>query len=231
MQLVILPNKGKHDIIKHIKFVDGTKVLNSTMKSMCAGQPLEIDFHKWYHDGSLAFQYLLEGMGGFQVRYQKLIPAGASNKVPKETNDMRAAFEFIRASGPDDNAQVNDPNSLLHKWDWRVIKECLRNLADQGSQANTIKDWPLTLKSFAARALNNVIGLVLPYLKEHAVAWIGRSEVGKSKTSYTLSALISAYWLFQEDKLDQMPIFQTCNHLDYFRKEKGKRTKPMVFDD
>ena len=42
--------------------------------------------------------------------------------------------------------------------------------------------------------------------------------------------MLSAYWLIQEDK-NESPSFQTANHLDYFRKEKGRKTKPRVFDD
>ena len=53
---------------------------------------------------------------------------------------------------------------------------------------------------------------------------------GKSPVSYTLSSVVSAYWLIQEEK-EGSPCFQTCNHLDYFRKEKGRRSKPRVFDD
>ena len=242
MQLVIVPAEdGKHNIVKHIKFVDGTKVLHSTILGMCVGQPLELDFQKHSREGGRAFQYMLEGLGGFQIRCQKLIPAGASNKVPKETEDIRAGFEFIRKHGPQDNSlgefttwteeQVNDPNGPLRKWDRGVIKEYLRCLADSGSQANTISDWPLTLKSLTPWALNHVVGPVLPHLKNHAVVWIGRSEVGKSPVSYTVSAIVSAYWLLQEDRTDQPPMFQTSNHLDYFRKEKGRVTKPRVFDD
>ena len=43
---------------------------------------------------------MLEGLGGFQVRYFKLIPAGSSNKVPKETDEIRKGFEHIRKFGP-----------------------------------------------------------------------------------------------------------------------------------
>ena len=54
--------------------------------------------------------------------------------------------------------------------------------------------------------------------------------MGKSPVSYALSSVVSAYWLIQEDK-NEPPRFQTANHLDYFRKEKGRKTKPRVFDD
>ena len=183
---------------------------------------------------------MLEGLGGFQVRYQKLVSAGASSKMPKETEDIRKGFAYIHQFGPEENSdgqftvwteeQVNDPNGPLHKWDKGTIKEFLRCLADQGSQANTIKEWPLTFKSITPWALNTILAPILPHVMSHSVIWIGKSQVGKSPVSYTLSSVVSAYWLIQEEK-EGSPCFQTCNHLDYFRKQKGRRTKPRVFDD
>ena len=122
---------------------------------------------------------MLEGLGGFQVRYFKLIPAGSSNKVPRETDDIRKGFEYMRQFGPQENAngeftswtekEVNNPNSPLRKWDRVTIKEFLRCLADQGSQANTIKDWSLTFKSLTSWALNHIEAPILPHVLEHAI--------------------------------------------------------------
>ena len=78
--------------------------------------------------------------------------------------------------------------------------------------------------------MNTILAPILPHVMSHSVIWIGKSQVGKSPVSYTLSSVVSAYWLIQEEK-EGSPCFQTCNHLDYFRKEKGRRTKPRVFDD
>ena len=170
MQLFIIPNgPDEYHIVKHVKFVDNTKVNHQTILRMVHGRALEINLQKHFREGSRALQYLLEGLGGFQVRYMRLIAAGSSSKPPKETEDIRAGFIFIKQSGPEENSegqltewteeQVNDPNSPLFKWDRGVIKEFLRNLADQSSQANTIKDWPLTLKSITPWALNHVVVL------------------------------------------------------------------------
>ncbi|CAJ1382958.1 unnamed protein product [Effrenium voratum] len=241
MQIFIIPKEGgKKDIIKRIKFLEGAKVLHSSIISMCQGVPLEIDLQGKYRDGGRGPQYMLEGLGGFQVRYQKLVSAGASSKMPKETEEIHKGFAYIRQFGPEENSdgqftvwteeQVNDPNGPLHKWDKGTIKEFLRCLADQGSQANTIKEWPLTFKSITPWALNTILAPILPHVMSHSVIWIGKSQVGKSPVSYTLSSVVSAYWLIQEEK-EGSPCFQTCNHLDYFRKEKGRRTKPRVFDD
>ena len=76
---------------------------------------------------------MLEGLGGFQVRYQKLVPLNASNKVPKETEDIHKGFQFLKQHGPQENSdgqftswteeQVNNPDSILYKWDRGTIKE------------------------------------------------------------------------------------------------------------
>ena len=242
LQLFILPQGSDvYHIVKYIKFTENTKVNHQTILNMCSGRACEVDLQKHFREGSRGLQYMLEGLGGFQVCYFKLIPAGSSNKVPRETDDIRKGFEYMRKFGPQENAngeftswteeEVNNPNSPLHKWDRGTIKEFLRCLADQGSQANTIKDWPLTFKSLTPWALNHIVAPILPHVLEHAIIWIGKSRVGKSPVSYTLSAITSAFWLLQEDRGHEVPSFQTSSHLDYFRKEKGRRTKPRVFDD
>ncbi|CAE7615960.1 unnamed protein product [Symbiodinium sp. CCMP2592] len=242
MQLFLLPKgANKWDIVKHVRFADGTRMMSSTIKTMCTGRPLEINYQKNFREGSRALQYLLEGLGGFQVRYHQLVPGNASTKPVKETEDIRKGFTFLKEHGPQENSngeftswteeQVNDPNGPLFRWDRGTIKEYLRCLADKGSQAKTIADWPLTLVDFTPWAINLVIAPVLPYVIESGVIWIGKSYVGKSPLSYTLAKVLSAYWLLQEGRDDQGPTFQTANHLDYFRKEMGRRTKPRVYDD
>ena len=138
---------------------------------------------------------MLEGLGGFQVRYQKLVSAGAPSKMPQRTEE-----------------QVNDPNGPLHKRDKGTIKEFLRCLGPRlPGQHN---------QGLASQ------------LQEHDVPlrYLDWQVSGGQKLSYTLSSVVSAYWLIQEEK-EGSPCFQTCNHLDYSRKEKGRRTKPRVFDD
>ncbi|CAE7625476.1 unnamed protein product, partial [Symbiodinium pilosum] len=166
MQVIVLPRGDKKmDIIKHVKFADGAKVTHTTIRSMAVGRALEIDYRKNYRDNSKALQYLLEGLGGFQIRYHKIVPGNNSAKLIRETEDIRKGFQYIRKNGPEDNAKgdfttwteetVNDPNAILYRWDKGTIKEFLRCLADQGSQSNTITDWPLTLVDFKPWACSN----------------------------------------------------------------------------
>eukprot|EP00439_Symbiodinium_sp_Y106_P048307 s4547_g6.t1 len=136
MQLILPQGSNVYHIVKYIKFTENTKVNHQTILNMCSGRACEIDLQKHFREGSRGLQYMLEGLGGFQVRYFKLIPAGSSNKVPKETDDIRKGLEHIRKFGPPENAngeftswteeEVNNPTSPLHKWDRGTIKEFLR---------------------------------------------------------------------------------------------------------
>ena len=159
MQLFLLPKgANKWDLVKNVSFADGASLMSSTIKTMCSGRPLEIDYQKNFCEGSRALHCLLEGLGGFQVRYHQLVPGNASAEPVKETEDIRKGFTFLKEHGPQENSngeftswteeQVNDPNGPLFRWDRGTIKEYLRCLADKGSQAKTIADWPLTLVDF-----------------------------------------------------------------------------------
>ena len=88
----------------------------------------------------------------------------------------------------------------LYKWDKGTIKE----LANQGCQANTVEEWPLTFRSINPWARNTVTSCRM-------------SRVGRGSPKYTLSSVVSAFWMLQEEK-EGAPAFQTCNHLDYFRR-------------
>ena len=43
---IVSKGENKWDIVKHIKFAEGSKVLRSTIRSMCTGRALEIDYCK-----------------------------------------------------------------------------------------------------------------------------------------------------------------------------------------
>ena len=123
MQLVVLPlAEGKWNIVKHIRFADGAKVMHSTIKSMSVGRALEIDYQKNFKDGSRALQYLLEGMGGFQVRYQKLVPANSNTKLVRETEDIRKSLPVHPRERP--AGQLHGP---VHQLDRRGGKQPQRH--------------------------------------------------------------------------------------------------------
>ena len=46
MQVFISKKESTHDIVKHVRFADNTKVLDSVIVNMCSGQPLEVDYQK-----------------------------------------------------------------------------------------------------------------------------------------------------------------------------------------
>ena len=125
-QVFIIKKESTHDIVKHVRFADNTKVLDSVIVNMCSGQPLEVDYQKHFREGSRALQHMLEGLGGafgcesqlafctqydlnttgVQVRYCKLVPAGSRGTKPtKETEDIGKGFAFIKEYGPMENSE------------------------------------------------------------------------------------------------------------------------------
>ena len=61
-QVFIVPKgENKWDIVKRIKFAEGTKVLRSSIRSMCTGRTLEIEYCKQCREGGRALQYRLGG--------------------------------------------------------------------------------------------------------------------------------------------------------------------------
>ena len=149
---------------QHVRFAEGSKVLSSTILSMCTGRALEIDYHKNFWEGSRAPQYMFEGLDGF---YNKIAPASSSSKISRETEDIRSAFGFMKEHGPQDNSdgqfvswteeQVNDTTSPLYKWERGVVKKFLRCQADKRYEADRVADWPLTLADCTPWAVNTVI--------------------------------------------------------------------------
>ena len=89
--------------IKHVTFADGVKVTHTTIRSRAVGRALEIDYQKNYRDGSKASQY--EGLGGFQVRYHKMVPGNKSAKLIRQTEDIRKGFQYIQKNGPQDSVK------------------------------------------------------------------------------------------------------------------------------
>ena len=140
MQLGILPQgSGIRHIIKHVKFTHNTKVNHQTIRSMAHGQPLEINLQKHFREGSRGFQSLLEGLGGFQVRYFKLVASGSSSKPTKETEDIRKGFQFIKGTAQKRTltrstlrGQKSRSTTLALRSTSGNIKEFLRCLGDQG---------------------------------------------------------------------------------------------------
>ena len=95
MQLVLLEKGNKKwDIIKHIRFADGARVLRSSITGMAMGRPLEIDYQKNFTEGSKACPQNILPPSRLSLRFlgliEKLWPDGTRPPVRK-TNSARSA--------------------------------------------------------------------------------------------------------------------------------------------
>jgi len=156
MQLFIIPRAdGKLNIVKHIRFEGGTKVLDSTILAMNQGGPLEIDFHRHWWEGSQALQHMIEKLGEAQIRYYCLEP-NARKKLTKERQRLESGFSHIGSKGPRydyNNAlvecaeiEVADSPWRIYGWSVALLKESLRKHQASAQVAKTIEDYPLILK-------------------------------------------------------------------------------------
>lgn len=99
----------KHHILKHIIFQKDMKNRNKNrvhveaVASYCHGMPMIMDLGNKNGNGSLALQYMLEKLVGYQPRYF-IVQQRAETKGKALTTDMcKAGYEFIRNRGPKSN--------------------------------------------------------------------------------------------------------------------------------
>ena len=127
--------------------------------------------------------------------------------------------------------QVHCPGGPLEGWQEGKVKEALHNYYRGRQNAKTIQYWPLTLKSFVAWFLDEILVKMLPTMRQHAITWIGRTRVGKSLGSKTILFAQSKFEITQADREDLVPSIVTAKHLDFFKAEPITKFKPGVFDD
>ena len=240
MQVFILPAEGnKVHILKHVIFrPKGIHV--SEVHQMAYGLAQKIDYGRHFRDGSRAFQWMLEQLGGFQVRYFSLTPKHAPKGNP-DRNRRRAGYAFIRDHGPRSNKsnqfvewtdeQVNDPRSPIFEWKPAEVKESLTNYAKGTVGAKTIEQWPLTLRLLYPEVLNAVVAPMIGTHNIHSILWVGKSRAGKSTLSKSLAMAVSALHLEAAGLSDEKPACLTAKRLDFFRLEPGSKFKPAIADD
>ena len=64
--------------------------------------------------------------------------------------------------------QVNTPGEPLEGWNEGKVKEA--------PNPKTLEYWPLTLRSFVSRFLDDVLVHMLPTMRQHSITWIGKSQ-------------------------------------------------------
>ena len=182
------------DIFKHI-YLHKNKVSSADCVSFCHGVPVRFDWGKNSRLALAGLNNMLDRTGGMQIRIWTLAPKFAK-KQTLDQSAREAGYRFIREHGPRSNnmnqfmewtdEQVHCPGGPLEGWQEGKVKEALHNYYRGRQNAKTIQYWPLTLKSFVAWFLDEILVKMLPTMRQHAITWIGRTRVGKSLGSKTI---------------------------------------------
>ena len=190
LQILIVPSylpldkeQDYVDIFKHI-YLHKNKVSSADCVSFCHGAPVRFDWGKNSRLALAGLNNMLDRTGGMQIRIWTLAPKFAK-KQTLDQSAREAGYRFIREHGPRSNnmnqfmewtdEQVHCPGGPLEGWQEGKVKEALHNYYRGRQNAKAIQYWPLTLKSFVAWFLDEILVKVLPTMRQHAITWIGRT--------------------------------------------------------
>ncbi|CAK0796371.1 unnamed protein product [Prorocentrum cordatum] len=244
MQIFIVRQKPEdsecsaYRILKVVSF-DKNRVDSATILKCARGEAHKIDYGKNFRAGSIAFQFMLEKLEGYQIRYFTIKPQH-ERKQPLEEDERAQGYTFIREHGPRSNnrnqfmewadTEVNREGSKIFGWPASKVETALRNYQKGRTNTKPISRWSLTLKDFSGWFLNGVLRLMIGTLHMHGVLWVGKSRVGKSNGSKTLAWVHSAYSIQKKGTADEIA-FLTVKHMDFFKGEPTTEILPGVFDD
>jgi hypothetical protein len=252
MQIIIVPcaapdgpcdgelaDKTHHHIVKHV-YLHKNKLFAKQCLEMCFGVGNVVEWGGYNRNGLLAFNYMMDRSGGKQIRYWTVQPKFEKKQTQDQTS-RADGYKFIRDKGPRSNNMnqfmewtdewVNTVGSKIENWNEGKVKEALSNYSRGRQNAKTLEYWPLTLKSFVAWFLNDILVHMLGSLRQHSITWIGRTRVGKSLGSKTILFAQSKYEIEIDERVDLIPSIVTAKHLDFFKAEPITKYKPGCFDD
>ncbi|CAK0903485.1 unnamed protein product [Prorocentrum cordatum] len=235
---------GKVHIFKDVD-LKGQFLKMASCEPMCHGTGVVYQYGNQYRAGRNAICYLLEKLGGLQVRFSTLTATAKPAKRSTEWDKKLEGYRYIEKKGPKSNnrnqfmefadKEVNDPQSKIYGWEESRVIQALRNHASGRINAKRLTVWVLTLKDFEPWFINEVLAKILPTLRRNGVLWIGQTRVGKSTASKTLAFLMS---MLEIDALEgddgegaPEPSIVTAKHFDFFKGEHVERVLPAVFDD
>jgi hypothetical protein len=162
MQLFLQPCRDEPtllDTLKHIN-LHQHRMDVSALQSHCQGTPMLLDYGKKFNQGAMAWQYMMEQLLGFQIRFWCLSPQFDKAASCNNASTREDGYTSIREKGPKANntnqfqewadKQCNEiVNSPIYGWQEARVKEALGNHAKGRANARTLDFWPLTLKDFA----------------------------------------------------------------------------------
>jgi len=239
-QTFIVDNDDKSKTLFKIITLEGdAKLPYDRCKDMCQGFLMKINYGKMYRVGSVALQFMLERLPGWQVRYFT-INSGTNPKRSSDENAIQAGFDFIKQHGPKtdlDNlatifAEVHTEKEgcLIYGWSKQlVVRSCLNY--GKGTIAARRKSFKhLTLFDICSWFLDLILVQCIGLFLTTTFTFLGDADVGKSPLIKVLAMLVSFFHI-DNDGLDKEPGFRICNSFEHLRHEAGTKEDSEVYDD
>ena len=246
MQLILTTVKSGDDafkmrLVKHFVFEDPVPVVSAG--AIGHGQTMLPNFGTNPRGGPRALQFLLDRLGGCQVRYYSFEKAASGPMVGGETIDN--AYDFILEKAPrsEDTTlhqsrwvkkQLNNAESPiviagLNESDiWSAIKK----IREMEVQAAPIVGFPFFIQDLEDWYVNDILDKVAHLWKTNPLLMLGVSGVGKTPALQVIMSCVSRWHkkrLEQEDWMRSEMRVTSC--FDFFRLEKGRIDRPDSLDD
>lgn len=235
IQYFLLPQTDeKICLLKHVHITsDKIKVKGAYIKTLLQGQGYELQWHgankKLARKG---FQWLLEQLGGSQIRCYSLSPEIRAVK-PKAPEPDEAAWNFLLEHGEMDksglkqlrwiHAQIHDPQSPIHGWSDKLVQRALDSLANDSCVAKLSTRYDLTMHDVEPE-VRDIMEIIVPQLRTHSLWLLG--EPGKGKTP--LGRIVAM--MFSRFHGEDGAFRSTCD-LDFFRGIHFNPAIPALYDD
>ena len=162
LQIFVCPcSSGSQYIVKH--HISATKVKPSAFSQSVYGTA---QIYTWratnVKNGRKILQYMLEGLGGrqlkcFELQSQAATKNTASKFEDKTDEETDAGFDFIAHEGPRSTSDmpqlrwmtksIKNSSSPIYNWPTVLVEKALRNLATDAALTKKESSWPLPLTS------------------------------------------------------------------------------------
>ena len=176
MKIIIVPTTTPENgdpeaqyvnIIKHIYLHKNKLPVKMCMDACTVAH--RWDYGRHFRVGLLAMNYMLDLMGGMQIRHWVVQPK-FTKKQTMDNAARSAGYQFIRDKGPKSNnrnqfmewtdEQIHTTGSPIENWNEGKVVTALQNYMRGRQNAKTLEYWPFTFKSFKAWFFNEILVLI-----------------------------------------------------------------------
>ncbi|CAK0886732.1 unnamed protein product [Prorocentrum cordatum] len=241
MNLCILPaENNKVEVFKHFVF-DGKPPLE-VARRVCQGDAILVNFGANKRVGPLAFIYLFQRMGGFQVTYHTFKTKSGKRcdnlETPQQISD---GYDFIEKNKHfftkrgckmrrwvDTETQREE--SPIFGWNVGRVLAAIKDLKDADAQAAPEEEYPL-FWCHIQPWLQPILEQHMDKWDEDAQLWLGIGGSGKSSVQYIVGFAMARYRIFELDLVSATAGVRSSTDFDHFREDAGQPHISTMFDD